>query len=58
MIDYSDIDKMNKTELEEFISYAETQKHKADKLQHAVKILLKSLYGATSYANLEFLSSS
>lgn len=54
MIDYSDIDKMNKTELEEFISYAETQKHKADKLQHAVKILLNSLYGAlgTNYFRL------
>ena len=46
MIDYSDIDKMSKAELDEFISFASTQKHKADKKQHAIKILLNSLYGA------------
>ena len=33
MIDYSDIDKMSKAELDEFISFASTQKHKADKKQ-------------------------
>lgn len=46
MIDYSELDSFSDQELKDFIERATVEKHKSDKKQHAVKILLNSLYGA------------
>lgn len=45
-VSFEMIDNMTQEELDEFIKYAEMQAHKKDKMQHATKILLNSLYGA------------
>lgn len=54
--DYADIDTMTKEELEEYIKIAEEQEHKFDKKQHAVKILLNSLYGALGTPYFRFFN--
>lgn len=54
--DYADIDIMTKEELEEYIKIAEEQEHKFDKKQHAVKILLNSLYGALGTPYFRFFN--